>query len=550
MRKRSTLSIIVIMLVLSLACQALVKPATPTPERIVPSATDAPVSTSTPLIGLVYGTRDDTTGEQALWQIGEDGAPHMILSGYDYAEFSPDGTQAAYYDNVFESGSGCTWLADFAEGQVRPLDCVSTVSIDEASFPASVLSWPQNDPDTLIAILNQTGGGMGGSSGYLGTISLKDGTKKILDPRNQIQNAELSPDGKFIAYGSYDVQSFRSLGWLYSADAGVVQFDPKAYGADYPQVDNPSWSPDQKQIAWGLMGKEFDSAIGVFDLESKTANILHSYQQGITPDMRPTPPAPVWNSDGQWLIVEINAQGKDGQNDVDQSGDWLFRADGSEKYKVDGNFISLSPDNNWVLIIGRGADKLELRVSRLDGSDVSVLGEVDDYVRSALWSPDGRTLAFVDAGQKIHFTETAVWDVYEATGIEASSDISLIDWVPPIQSTFESLTVLPTPTQSLVSDFSCPNAPPTRLQIGATGRVTYTDGSTIRLRSAPEAGDNVIDQLPEGTEFEVIEGPVCTPRIDRTDAFVYWKVKVPLRNGISGWVAEGSFTAYFIEPWP
>ena len=86
--------------------------------------------------------------------------------------------------------------------------------------------------------------------------------------------------------------------------------------------------------------------------------------------------------------------------------------------------------------------------------------------------------------------------------------------------------------------------------MGVTGRVTYTDGQTIRLRSAPEAGDNVIDQLPEGTEFEVIDGPVCTPRIDRTDAFVYWKVKVPTRNGISGWLAEGTFNAYFIEPWP
>ncbi len=546
MQNKNAFLIIVVVLLISLACQTLTQPASTSSEDITPQSTVSSVTTFSPLTGLVYGTHDEATDERAVWQIGENDAPYMLLSGYSYAEFSPDGTQAVYYDKVFETGSGCTWLADFAGEEIRPLDCIASLSEVEPSFPASILGWTQNDPDTLVAILNQTGGGMGGSWGYLGTLS-KDGTKKIIDPDHAIQDAKVSPSGQFIAYDSYDVKSFQSLGWLYSTNTGVTQFDPKDYGVNYLQIGNPSWSPDEKRIAWGLMGDEFNSAIGVFDLESKTAKILQTYRQSIVTDMRPTPPSSVWNSDGQWLIVEINAQGENGQYDIDQSGDWLFSADGDEKYKVDGDFVGFSPDNNWVLYIRREADKLELWVSRPDGSQKTHIGETADFDNS-IWSGDGRYLAFVDGGHAIQYVETGVWQPITATGIEASSNISLLGWLAPIQSSFETMTVLSTPTAKPF--FSCPNAPRTRLQVGATARVTYTDGSTIRLRSAPEAGDNVIDQLPEGTEFEIVDGPVCTPRLERSDSYVYWKVTAHARNGVTGWVAEGDAKAYYIEPWP
>jgi hypothetical protein len=87
------------------------------------------------------------------------------------------------------------------------------------------------------------------------------------------------------------------------------------------------------------------------------------------------------------------------------------------------------------------------------------------------------------------------------------------------------------------------------LKVGDSARISFTDGSKTRLRSAPSAGDNVIDNLPEGTEFEIISGPICYPRPERNDSYVYWEISVPSRSA-KGWVAEGDLNGYYIEPLP
>ena len=97
--------------------------------------------------------------------------------------------------------------------------------------------------------------------------------------------------------------------------------------------------------------------------------------------------------------------------------------------------------------------------------------------------------------------------------------------------------------------FSCPGAPPTRLQVGDFARVTYTDGTSTRLRSQPESGDNLVSNLAEGTEFEIVGGPVCYPRPGRNDAYVYWEVVVRSKD-LKGWTAEGDSSGYYIELWP
>ena len=83
-----------------------------------------------------------------------------------------------------------------------------------------------------------------------------------------------------------------------------------------------------------------------------------------------------------------------------------------------------------------------------------------------------------------------------------------------------------------------------------TGRITFTDGTSTFLRSEPEGGNNIVDKLPEGTEFEIIGGPMCVQRPGRSDAYVYWKIVVPSRKNRSGWVAEGDANNYYLEPWP
>lgn len=93
---------------------------------------------------------------------------------------------------------------------------------------------------------------------------------------------------------------------------------------------------------------------------------------------------------------------------------------------------------------------------------------------------------------------------------------------------YEQLTILPLPTPSANSNFSCPNAPRTRLQVGDTARVAFTDGKKSFLCSDPEAGEYALDRLPEGTEFAIrLIALVCTPRLERTDSYIYWKYWLP-----------------------
>lgn len=95
---------------------------------------------------------------------------------------------------------------------------------------------------------------------------------------------------------------------------------------------------------------------------------------------------------------------------------------------------------------------------------------------------------------------------------------------------------------SLTADaFSCAGAMPPRLQVGMSARVTFSNGLALRVRSGPGFSQKIHQQLPEGTEFNVIDGPVCA------EGAVWWQIQAS--DGIEGWVAEGQDGAYYIEPW-
>lgn len=555
MKYKSALPVMIVLLV-SLACQA-VGTASPAPsaepmvQALEPSPTAAPAS----LTGLVYGVTEGSTGDQAIWQIGQDGDPHVLIPGRTDALFSPDGRRAIYGDNFFETFSGCIWLADSVSGEIKPLECSSGPNeFGEPSVPASILGWSPNDPDQIYAIVDQTGGGMGGYKGFLGTFSLPDGSKTILDREHEIHSydVEISPDGDQAAYGS----------GIYTVGSGYKDFNLAEYGMTDPYTPhNPNWSPDGKKIAWGLLGEDVgfgaSASLGVFDLTTKTSQLVLSpfTQKPSYESIEPAAPYAIWSPDSQWLAVNVEARTEAGEYDPEKSGWWIISVDGTNQYKLDATeFDSWSLDSQWIVYISRAEtdiNTLELYASHPDGSEASKLGELDDFYDTKLWSPDGRSLVFVDVKNEVQIADVNGWEIHAITselGItDASSTIHLIDWIDPLPVSFEGLTSLPSPTPEPV--FSCPNAPSTRLHVGDTARITFTDGKTTRLRSAPEAGDNGIANLPEGTEFEIVGGPVCYPRPGRSDAYVYWQVSVSSGDK-TGWLAEGDLNGYYLEPWP
>lgn len=93
----------------------------------------------------------------------------------------------------------------------------------------------------------------------------------------------------------------------------------------------------------------------------------------------------------------------------------------------------------------------------------------------------------------------------------------------------------PSPTPIVLT---CSLAP--RLQTGNAGRVAPGPLPNA-MRSAPGTGSSsvVLGNIPGGTIFSVLEGPVCQ------DGYQWWQVNA---NGLVGWTAEGQDDTYWLDP--
>jgi hypothetical protein len=95
------------------------------------------------------------------------------------------------------------------------------------------------------------------------------------------------------------------------------------------------------------------------------------------------------------------------------------------------------------------------------------------------------------------------------------------------------------PLQPSHAQEGCGDAPLARLTTGGTGIVAYTDGLPLNIREAPGLTSAVRGELPEGSTFTTLDGPQCM------DNLLWWQIQ---SDSLSGWVAEGSPTSYFVAP--
>lgn len=86
----------------------------------------------------------------------------------------------------------------------------------------------------------------------------------------------------------------------------------------------------------------------------------------------------------------------------------------------------------------------------------------------------------------------------------------------------------------------CEGTPPSINAVNTEARVTFTDGRPLNVRITP--GGTILAIQEEGQQFTIIGGPECQ------GGFTWWNIQ--LRNGAQGWVAEGDFDDYYIEPMP
>ena len=87
----------------------------------------------------------------------------------------------------------------------------------------------------------------------------------------------------------------------------------------------------------------------------------------------------------------------------------------------------------------------------------------------------------------------------------------------------------------------CPKRSWSQLKENVTARITFTDGTPLRLRDKPSTvfGD-IVDEFDEGTRLKITNGPICSQE------YLWWQVSV---SGVNGWMAEGDGKVRFLEPW-
>ena len=302
---------------------------TPTREQITAFSALPP--------GLVFGTN---TG---LWQVGEDGRPRQILNRSDVV-LSPDGTQALY-----TTPDADLWLIDLTTGAERNL----THTPDR--MECCPQWWPAR-PDTIIFGSWPKDADLGPSTGFLTTVRVDGSDYRVLSEHQSNTLPAPAPDGQTIACDQ------GGTAYLYRWDTGPVPFDPAAYGLPVQRIGSPAWSPDGGRLAWvvgGDFGQRWRIGLGVFDLEARTARLLHPFEpRGVGG----WPGAAVWSPDGQWLAYAIWPAA-----DPNEEGICVFRADGEEEH-----------------CLGPGG--------------------------GPVWSPDGRRLAF-RRDSALWLAEAETWDL-------------------------------------------------------------------------------------------------------------------------------------------
>ncbi|MBZ0300262.1 MAG: Ig-like domain-containing protein, partial [Anaerolineae bacterium] len=164
-------------------------------------------------------------------------------------------------------------------------------------------------------------------------------------------------------------------------------------------------------------------------------------------------------------------------------------------------------DQTQVFVTHRNVSRLDLELYSVPTDDFISRIEQDTYDPAYSYTPTTSQVL-------------AQWTIQSAT--------------PENQVRYELLNL---GAQAAGGGVSCPGAPASRLKVGDSA-IVITDPDPLRARATPVDGE-VVAQLYRDYRVSVVGGPVCA------DELLWWEVT--LRDGSTGWVAEGTTDEYFLD---
>jgi Tol biopolymer transport system component len=221
---------------------------------------------------------------------------------------------------------GDVWIMDLATGAAH--------NITEGSGREHISAqwWPAR-PDTIV-LMSWGENDTGPNSGKLTLVNADGSDYRVAHPEGDVSYAEPapSPDGVTIAYDEAGIPM------LYTIDGGAEPFAPNSFSGfpaevTFPHGGSPAWSPDGAELAWVLAANGggygtssgWDVVVGVFDLTTGEARLLHPFQPVGRGGWFA---APRWSPDGQWLAFHVEA------TSADERGLWIIAADGSSEQQL------------------------------------------------------------------------------------------------------------------------------------------------------------------------------------------------------------------------
>ncbi len=306
--------------------------------------TSIPVTQPPP--GLVYAL-SDSSGNTTYWLVDSTGQA-----------ISWDLVSDAYEEPVCRSCCDCE-CSPYQQCQENDICFVDPQTGEEHNITNTPdrVEWPTgltlSNPDVLLLYSITITEDLAQSQGVLGegwpphqlSTVRTDGSQYTVISELFSGEPALSADGRYLAFED------GPGAWLYDANTGLHPFLLGEFGLPLTNtgLHTPGWSPVEHTITWWINFYTVTGstqALGIFNLDDKTARIFKDYQPAM--NLYETM-APVWSPDGRW----ISFLGKGPESDFNHI--WVLNADGLEKLNF-GEFDQFvgycdqawSPDSQWL----------------------------------------------------------------------------------------------------------------------------------------------------------------------------------------------------------